>query len=268
MAGTWAWPLIELGATWPATRPLLWRAVYDRASRLDAGGFRYMNWGFSGPPLPRLELADDPEQTCAHLVHHVASQANIAGAAVVDLGCGRGGGAGYVRRVLGPRSVVGVDNQAAHVRQASERYAGEAGLDFVVAPLERVPFQRHSFDVALCIDTSHAVADMDALLAEAFRILRPGGELLLADLREDWGPDEQRMAAHGFALVEVEELSDGVVAALDQDAERRRRLARTQPLGLRGAAEVLLGVPGTPLIEGLREGWLQHMRYRLRRPGG
>ncbi|GEM_PF-6784427 len=265
MSGTWAWPLIETLAAWRATRPGLFRWVHQRVADLEPDGFRYMNWGFAGPELPRPELVDDPERTCVHLYHHVASQGAVGGADVLDLGCGRGGGAGYVRRVLGPRRVVGVDSVSASIQLARQRFVGEAGLEFVCAPMARVPFQHQSFDVVLSIDSTHGVADMDAFFQEARRLLRPKGELLLADLREDWGPDEARMIGHGFEMIEVEDLTLGVLHALELDAPRRKRLARTQPWPLRGAAAVLLGVPGTPLHTGLKKGWLQHMRYRLRR---
>jgi ubiquinone/menaquinone biosynthesis C-methylase UbiE len=159
-----------------------------------------------------------------------------------------------------------VDSHAGSIEQARRRFIGEAGLEFVCAQVEKVPFQLHSFDVAVSIDSSHCLGDMDLFLGEARRILRPGGELLLADLREDWTPDEASMLAHRFEILEVEELSDKVVQALDEDSVRRQRLARTQPAFLRGAAEVVLGLPGTPIYNGLRDGWLQYVRYRLRRP--
>ncbi len=268
MAGTWAWPLIEALAAWKTTRRRLFAYTERRAAAFDPGGYRFMVWGFADGTLPRAELEDDPERTLAHLYHRVLEDAPVRGADIVELGCGRGGGAGYVRRTLGPRRVVGVDHLSENIQQARRRFVGEAGLEFVCADMTRVPFQHQSFDLVVSIDSTHGLVDMDAFFQEARRLLRPGGQLVLSDLREDWGPDEARMQGHGFEILALEELSEGVVAGLDADAARRKRFARAQPVGLRGAAEVLLGVPGTPLYRGLEDGWLQYVRYRLRRGDG
>ena len=268
MGGTLLWPVWEVLATWRVTRAGLWSWVYRQAARHEPESYRFMNWGLVEEELPRASLAEDPERVCAHLVHRVAALGAVGGADVLDLGCGRGGGAAYVRRVLGPRRVVGVDRCERALQEARRRYAGEPGLEFVRASIEEVPFQDRCFDVAICIDTSHCCPDVGRLLDEARRLLRPGGQLLLADLREDWSPDEEQMLQRGFELDHVEDWSPHVVAALEQDARRRARLCRSLPLGLRGAGEVLVGLPGTPVHRGLVGGWLQYMVYRLIKSDG
>lgn len=51
------------------------------------------------------------------------------------------------------------------------------GVEFRVADAHSLPFEDGSFDVVLSNLTVHHLGDPDKFLAEAFRVLRPGGRL-------------------------------------------------------------------------------------------
>jgi ubiquinone/menaquinone biosynthesis C-methylase UbiE len=96
---------------------------------------------------------------------------------VLDLGSGEGQ---LARRLAqgdpGPEIVVGLEPSAAQL-------AGAAGQDggprYVRGVGERLPFRDGSFDgIVCCLVIEHAT-DPDALLAEAVRVLAPGGRFLL-----------------------------------------------------------------------------------------
>lgn len=85
---------------------------------------------------------------------------------------------------LYPPDVVltGVDLSPRMLAQTSCRAAQLGGqVDLVEAPAEELPFADRSFDTVLCTLGLCAVADQAAALAEAHRVLRPGGRLLLLD---------------------------------------------------------------------------------------
>jgi SAM-dependent methyltransferase len=52
-------------------------------------------------------------------------------------------------------------------------------IDFRVAPLEAIPYPDEEFDVAVCLDVLEHVDDERRSLDELFRVLRPGGTLIL-----------------------------------------------------------------------------------------
>ncbi len=54
-------------------------------------------------------------------------------------------------------------------------------LDLVDSTAETLPFAARSFDSVVCTFTLCSVMDVDAVLAEARRVLRPGGALLFAE---------------------------------------------------------------------------------------
>lgn len=103
---------------------------------------------------------------------------------VADLGSGEG----LVAQLLAPRArrVVCVDNAPAMV-EAGRRFARENGvenLEFVLGDIEAIPLEDASIDLALLSQALHHAEEPALAIAEAARILRPGGSLLVLDLHE------------------------------------------------------------------------------------
>jgi ubiquinone/menaquinone biosynthesis C-methylase UbiE len=101
---------------------------------------------------------------------------DVAGLAGLDVGCGEG----HNTRLLARRGarVTGVDiaaNFIAYARQAEEREP--LGIDYRVASAVALPFADAAFDFATGFMSFMDVPEMDRVLAEAWRVLRPGGFL-------------------------------------------------------------------------------------------
>jgi ubiquinone/menaquinone biosynthesis C-methylase UbiE len=94
------------------------------------------------------------------------------GRRLVDIGGGTGN---YARALLqeGWEPVV-VDRSVAMLARAAAK-----GLETVEADAQRLPFEDASFDAAMMISMLHHVEDRGAALAEARRVLRPRGRLVL-----------------------------------------------------------------------------------------
>ena len=104
-------------------------------------------------------------------------------AAVLDLGCGTG----VVARAIAARdgfagTVTGVDQSPAFVA-AAERLAAGAGdrVAFVVGDAHELDLPAASFDVAVAHTLVSHVRDPLAVLAEAARVVRPGGSVAVFD---------------------------------------------------------------------------------------
>lgn len=99
--------------------------------------------------------------------------ADAAAIRVLDAGCGTGGNL----RCLEGGSAIGIDVSDLALRLAR----GRTGRPLVRGSLAALPFRDGSFDVVLCTDVLyHArVTDDRAALRELFRVLRPGGSLVV-----------------------------------------------------------------------------------------
>jgi SAM-dependent methyltransferase len=128
-----------------------------------------------------MELrARDPRQR-AFVDEYLSGVDLPPGARVVEIGCGTGA----ISRVLAARDgvaeLVGVDPSPVLVARARELAGGVAGLRFEVADGAATPLDDDGADlVVLHTVLSHA-PDPEGLVAEAARLLRPGGALALFD---------------------------------------------------------------------------------------
>lgn len=111
------------------------------------------------------------------------TRAAPASARVLDLACGTGDLALDVSRLVPGSLVTGVDVSAAMIRLADARRV-EAATDrvlFAVGDMSRLDFPDASVDVITAGYAFRNVPDHTAALAEAARVLRPGGHLFTLD---------------------------------------------------------------------------------------
>ncbi|MBI5915196.1 MAG: class I SAM-dependent methyltransferase [Bacteroidetes bacterium] len=120
---------------------------------------------------------------------------------ILDIGCGTGTLLLLLERRFPKAELVGLDGDAHMLRLAEEKAkGGGGGIDFYQAVSYAMPFNDGSFDVATCSIMLHHLSDTDKVctLKEAFRVLRSGGEIHIAD----WGKPSNRLMRLLFYIIQ------------------------------------------------------------------
>ncbi|QUH06368.1 methyltransferase domain-containing protein [Saccharopolyspora erythraea] len=126
------------------------------------------------------EVENRAQDSTGALWSALRERCDWTGRDVVDVGCGDGF---HLALFAGSaRSAIGVEPHPPLARRARERLAGVAGADVRIAPAQRLPLADASADLVHARTAYFFGPGCEPGLAEAERVLRPGGTLAIVDL--------------------------------------------------------------------------------------
>lgn len=257
-----------------------WKLVYGLASRGTAErDTAFLNYGYAelGDDRDGASGNPDGDRFGVQLYERVTGGVDLTGKDVLEIGCGRGGGTVHLFEARRPGTMTGLDLARSAIARCRRDHA-RPGLTFLRGDAEALPFADASFHVVVNVESSHCYPDVPRFLDEVHRVLRPGGYLLLADVRktgtstDDAGLLQRadvkqllsEVEASPFAVLEREDITPNVVRALELDSPRRREsIANRVPKVLQRQAMIFSAVEGSPLYEGLASGECTYLRFVL-----
>ncbi len=163
---------------------------YDRVAASPSGCFRYpvgregiITLGY--PP----ELWQDFPETLLASYCGVGNPFSLGpiqpGEAVLDIGCGAGFDVFVAAKLVGSQGrVVGIDVTLRMVEKAKEHLSRLAltNVSFQIGEAEALPFPDKDFDAVISNGVLNLALDKDKAVKEIYRVLKPGGRALLADM--------------------------------------------------------------------------------------
>jgi len=184
---------------------------------------------FGATLYPTADLAALPAQVVAASLGcgNPTALASLApGETVLDLGSGGGIDVLLSAQRVGPTGkAYGLDmtDEMLALARANQRAAGITNDEFLKGQIEAIPLPASSVDVIISNCVVNLSPDKDAVLREAFRVLRPGGQVAISDVViRDAEPGE---SAIPDAVRRDTELWTGCIAGALEAREYREKLA-------------------------------------------
>ncbi len=153
----------------------------------DADNFYFHVWGGEDIHIGLYETGDEPIRDASlRTVEHIASKLQVkldADKKVLDMGAGYGGVARYLAKNYGCKVVA--LNLSERENERDRKMNQEQGLDHLIevwdGSFESVEAADASFDVVWSQDSILHSSERGKVIAEAARVLKPGGELIFTD---------------------------------------------------------------------------------------
>ena len=102
-------------------------------------------------------------------------------ARVLEIGCGNGATTRLIMEYVSPAQLVGTDPSPVFIDMARATFAGEPRVSFALGDAVATGQADASFDLVIAHTVYSHLADPEGALAEAHRVLRPGGQLVIFD---------------------------------------------------------------------------------------
>ncbi|SFY45049.1 methyltransferase domain-containing protein [Streptomyces atratus] len=132
--------------------------------------------------LDRLAATDTARSYKSVMLHALDAR---PGQTVLDLGCGPGTDLNTLAKAVSPSGrVIGIDSSQKMVEQAQRRTEGLSAVEVQLGDIHTLPLEDGGIDRARTERVLQHAADPARVLAEARRVLRPGGRLVMGE--PDW----------------------------------------------------------------------------------
>lgn len=173
-------PIFDNATTTPITRRI--QSFYDESSSLwEQVWGEHMHHGYYGPD--GQNKPQSPQEAQRILIEKILAWAGVETLqSLLDVGCGIGGSTLYLASKY-RATATGITLSPIQAARATAR-AANAGLQdhvqFQVADALAMPFADNSFDLVWSLESGEHMPDKQQFLRECCRVLKPGGQLMVA----------------------------------------------------------------------------------------
>lgn len=193
----------------------LYRSRFASAGNQSFQGSGYCNMGYWSGTTAVGKHND-------HLVDRLLNFLPKTEGNVLDVACGQGGTTKRLTAFFAPSNITAINLFEDQLRAAREI---APGCKFLQMDAAKLTFDDESFDVIICVEAAFHFETREDFFKESWRVLRPGGFLVLADILVT-GPCQEIPEENVVSRAEYEEaikrvgfLSPEIVSARNQTWE-------------------------------------------------
>jgi len=139
----------------------------------EQGASGYANLGLFLPGTPDFASA------CDNMMAALVGKISPGGAPILDVGCGLGGTTGYLSRAFPESELYGINVSDYQIQQCRKRVPT---AHFEVMPAERMSFADATFGAVVSVEAAMHFKGRREFLEESLRVLKPGGQIVVADM--------------------------------------------------------------------------------------
>lgn len=248
--------------------------VYDRTmvgghQQRYYGHSGFYNFGYWGAG------AQSQREASEALVDQLIARIPAKTGRILDVACGLGGSTARLMQSYPPDMITGINVSEVQLAQARMR---APGCTFLHMSATRLEFPDSHFDAVMCVEAAFHFDTRDAFLREAFRVLKPGGTLVLSDmlfrgfvnlyatkvqlpapnLVSDIATYKARLTQAGFDAIDIQDATKACMGGFHRHIAHwpaAEYKAGRMPLGRRLAASVVCRMIGA-YFEGATKAYL------------
>ena len=255
----------------PMRRPL-WKVWHNMIVSFDKQASAvFMNYGYASDNGEfndlNLKKEDEADRYSIQLYDHVAKNYDLRDKDILEVGSGRGGGASFLSRYYQPKTYTGLDISKKN-RDFCNTHHNVNGLKFVKGYAEKLPFENASFDALVNVESARCYGSIPAFFGEVFRVLKPEGEFLFADMikPEDIETINKQLDEARFVVAEKKNIRENVVKALVLDSKyRKERIDKKIPKFMQKSFYQFAGIEGSERFDAFDKNRIDYWSYTLKK---
>jgi len=151
------------------------------------GGSDFANYGLWSEDTTHLRTA------CENMMAALLEQVPGNSASILDVACGKGESTRFLTRTYAPEQITAINISEKQLEATRDKVPG---ANILLMDAVELQFPENSFDTIICVEAAFHFLTRDKFLAEALRVLKPGGRLTLSDILMTQSGEERRRLRH------------------------------------------------------------------------